>query len=302
MSDTRRAILLMAVFAVLWALIEAVAAHVLHRYSAWQVVWMRYATHLALMLAVWGWREPGSLWRTRRPAYQFARSMTMLAMPASWVFALQAGVQPATLMAVFWLSPLLILVFARVLGRERAHPLVWGAALVAYAGSLLLHPPGRYEPVHLLVFPFAMAASFSLYVVMTRELRSETTRANLFHTALGVFLVLTPVMPGAWIAPAPVDLLVMVTVGALGLVALYALDRMAHAAPVSDTAPIAYLQAAATVVIAVAAGGGLQSPRRAAVGLALVCGVALFLWTRDARPRISGAPSAGALRPASKEQ
>jgi hypothetical protein len=72
------------------------------------------------------------------------------------------------------------------------------------------------------------AASFSLYVVMTRMLRGESLRANLFYTALGVFAVLSLFMPTVWVTPTSHDARVMVLIGALGLVALLALDRMSE--------------------------------------------------------------------------
>ncbi|MEO8804848.1 MAG: DMT family transporter [Burkholderiaceae bacterium] len=304
MTDNRRAMLLMLAFVSLWAAIEALAGHVLHHYSAYQVVWTRYAVHLALMLLVWGWREPGSLWRTRRPVFQFTRSLLMLGMPASWIVGMQLGVHAATLMSIFWLSPLFIIALARLFLRERVPAALWAVTAVACAGSFLLHEPGDLSPVRLLVFPLGMALCFSLYVVMTRSLRTETTRTNLFYTALGVFLVLTPFMPGLWITPSPQDMMAMVGVGVLGFVALAALDRMAAAAAVSVSAPFAYMQIAATVAIAFVAGmeQGL-SARRTALGLLLIVGAAFYLWVREPRPEGSrGRGSAAGSMKFSKEQ
>jgi drug/metabolite transporter (DMT)-like permease len=293
MSNNRRAMLLMFAFVALWAVIEALAANVLHHYSPYQVVWTRYAVHLGLMLAVWGWRDPVSLWRTGRPVFQFARSLLMLGMPASWIVGMQVGVHPATLMAVFWLSPLFILVLARIFHGERIPVQLWMAALMGCCGAVLLHEPAWPEMPALLVFPFGMALCFSLYVVMTRSLRGETTRANLFYTAVGVFLVLTPVMPGVWITPDIHDLLVLACIGVLGYVALYFLDCMASAAAVSISAPIAYLQIAVTLGIATAAGMGYaHSPRRTAVGVLLIVGAALYLWVREPRLTLAGAQAA----------
>lgn len=293
MTDNRRAMLLMLAFVSLWAVIEALAGHVLRHYSPYQVVWTRYAVHLVLMLLVWGWREPGSLWRTRRPVFQFARSLLMLGMPASWIVGMQFGVHSATLMSIFWLSPLFILGLARLFLRDRVPTALWAVTAVACAGSFLLHEPGDLAPLPLLVFPLGMALCFSLYVVMTRSLRTETTRTNLFYTALGVFLVLTPFMPGLWITPSPQDMMSMVGVGVLGFAALYALDRMAAAAPVSVSAPFAYLQIAVTVGIAFVAGmePGL-SARRTAVGLLLIVGAAFYVWVREPRLRVRDAVAA----------
>jgi drug/metabolite transporter (DMT)-like permease len=303
MSDNRRAMLLMITSVVLWAAVEALAAPLLRLYSPYQVVWTRYATHIALMVLVWGWREPASLWRTRRPGYQLARSLLMVAMPASWVIGMQSGVWPDTLMAIFWASPLIIMGLARVLAGERARPALWAVALAGYLGALVLHPPGRVEPLQLLAFPVGMALSFSLYVVMTRSLRTEPTRANLFYTAFGVLIVLTPFMPGVWIKPAAKDLLAMIGVGVIGYFALLALDRMAHAAPVSISAPFTYLQIPASLGIALAVGaGGGHSMRRTAVGLLLIAGTAICLWVREPRLRIVDGQAPDALRSVPKEQ
>jgi drug/metabolite transporter (DMT)-like permease len=205
--------------------------------------------------------------------------MLMLGMPASWALAMQSGVSTGTLMATFWLSPLLILAFGRLFLGERAAPTVWLASGVGCAGALLLTHPGPLPSPILLVLPLAMAVCFSLYVVMTRSLRSETTRANLFYTAFGVFVVLTPLMPHVWLAPSPHDLAVLIGVGLLGYLTLFALDRLAAAAPVSVAAPLAYLQLAFALVIAVGMGShGL--PMSAAAGLLLIVGAAVCLWAR----------------------
>jgi drug/metabolite transporter (DMT)-like permease len=296
MSDNRRAMLLMIAFAALWAAIEEIASHVLRHYSPYQVVWSRYAVHLMLMLAVWGWREPTSLWRTRRPVFQLARSLLMVGMPVSWIIGTQVGVQPAALMSIFWLSPLFILVLARWFLGDRIPAALWIATLAGCSGSFLLHAPGRVAKLELMVFPIAMALCFSLYVVMSRCLRTEATRANLFYTAFGVFLVLTPVMPNVWITPGAHDMLVLAAIGVLGFFALYMLDRMASAAPVSVSAPFAYLQIALTVGIAIVAGaGGNHSLRRTAVGLLLIAGATFSLWVREPRLRLPDAQTARAV-------
>ncbi len=282
MTTARRSMLLMVVFVALWAMVEALAAQVLASYSPYQVVWTRYGVHLAFMIVVWGWREPALLWRTQRPMFQLARSMLMFGMPASWAIATSAGVASGTLMSIFWLSPLLILAFARLFLGERAPAMVWLISVVACGGALMLTVPGALPSLPLLVFPFGMAVTFSLYVVMTRSLRSETSRANLFHTALGVFVVLTPLMPHVWVAPSLRDLVVLTGVGLLGFFGLWALDRMAAAAPVSVAAPLAYLQLVFTVFIA--AGLGSHRPGPAAIaGLLLITGTALYVWARAPR-------------------
>src|SRR5690606_16826877 len=121
--------------------------------------------------------------------------------------------------------PLLIVLLGRIFLHDEAPLSVWVATVVAGVGSLLTHELHAIHDGWLLAYPLGMALCFSAYVVMTRSLRTEATRTNLFYTALGVFLALTPVMPRLWITPAAADLAVMVAVGVLGWGALWALDR-----------------------------------------------------------------------------
>jgi len=287
-------------FTLMWALVEALAGGVLQRYSPYQVVWTRYAVHLLLMLALWGLHDPGRLWRTSRPGYQLSRSLLMLAMPASWVTATSLGVPVGTTMTIFWLSPLAIMLLARWLLQERPPAWLWLAAGLGFAGALLTHhfePPASAAGV---LLPLAMGLCFSLYVVMTRSLRSENMLANLFYTALGVFLALTPAMGWLWLWPTPGDALVMVAVGVLGFVTLWLLDRAAAAAPVSISAPFSFIQIAVFSALAVLSGlMPLHSPRRAAVGLALIIVVSIFIWMRASR--VGGNVIAVAAHPVTKE-
>ena len=234
MNATRRGMLCMIAFALLWGFVEAFAGWLSRSYSPYQVVWARYGSHLAIMLAIWGWRDPLVLVRTRRPAFQIARSLLMLVMPAAWIVSLQRGLTSETVLAIFGVAPLIICALAAVLLKERPTPGIWVSAAVVSAGAMFclsLHVPLSLTAV---AAALTSAGSFSLYVVMTRMLRGESLRANLFYTALGVFAALSLFMPKVWVMPTPHDALVMVLIGAVGLLALLALDRTAKMAPVSS--------------------------------------------------------------------
>jgi hypothetical protein len=135
-------------------------------------------------------------------------------------------------------------------------------------------------PLLILVLARLMLGEIAPAVVMTRSLRTETTRANLFYSAGGVALFLTPFMPGVWVTPSGADLLVMAAVGVAGFLSLLALDRMAAAAPVSGSAPLLYLQVAVTIAFLVAAGAGGISGR-IAMGLLLIALIAGYAWSRE---------------------
>lgn len=285
MSSSRYGMLLMVAFGALWALIEAVATHMTRSYSPFQVVWTRYAVHLVFMFAVWGWREPFSLVSTRRPLLQLARSALMLVMPASFVFGIMRGLNPDTLMAAFWVTPLLVLAFSAVLLREFAPTVLWLTAAGATAGAILVLDPQQLpRSLFWPVAPLVMAGSFSLYVVMTRVLRSETTRANLFYTAFGVFVGLSPLMPFVWITPSRHDFALMAAIGLIGWASLYLLDRMAAVSAVTESAPLSPTQTVMVVGLGAVAGHFHPRPEVWA-GVTLLAGAALLTWWRAPRLR-----------------
>ncbi len=287
-ADLMRARILTVTVTGVWSGVEALAARVLHHYTVYQIVWARYGVHLLFMLLVWGTRQPASLIATRRPAFQLGRSMLMVLMPASWAIAIGRGAPPTAVLAIFWLAPLMVLALAAAGLGERPRRQEWLMAGCGFVGtSLIFHPvvlPGTLN----FVLALTMGLSFSLYIVMTRSLRSESTRVNLFLTALGVFVVLTPVMPWVWIAPSRHDLLIFAGIGLFGFVMLWLLDRLASAAPVSLTAPFLYLQVLFTALLAVFV-GHLHPGRASIVGIGCILLAALVTWFGGRRPVLAEA-------------
>jgi drug/metabolite transporter (DMT)-like permease len=279
MSESRRAMAWMILFTLFWVIVEVVASRLSAPYSGYQVVWTRYAVHLVFMAIVWGWREPSSLWHTRRPVLELARSMFMVGMPMAVIVAVSRGSDGDTAFAIFWIAPLLAITMARVFLNERASTATWLAAATASAGAAIALWRGAPSSPLLMALPLVSATSFSAYVTMTRVLRHEHVRANLFYTAFGVCVVLSPVMPSVWVAPTLRDAVLLSGVGVFGFVALYALDRMASVAPISITAPLGPLQ----VVFAVGAGAAITDQRadtRTLVGIACIGATAVWVWSR----------------------
>lgn len=287
MNAQRRSVLLMIVFVALWAAVESAAASMVGHLSPFQVVWSRYGVHLAIMVLMWGWHVPASLVHTRRQGFQWARSMLMVGMPACWILAQRMGLDSRTLMDVFWLAPLMVLLLARWFLREYAAAPLWWTTLAAVAGVWLVMGPGPLAVSGGLLFALGMALCFSLYVVMTRSLRTEATRANLFYTALGPFVVLTPAMPFVWQAPAPRDLAVLAFVGCAGFLGLFALDRMAAAAPVSTSAAVTCLEVVFALIFAAALGQASADVRTLGGTLLIVCASA-YVWLRASALQVEG--------------
>ena len=226
----------------LWTIVEALGASVPSDYSPLQVVWTRYAVHLLLLLALVGSRLGVAVLRTSRPAIQLVRSLTMVGMPAFFLLALGDAGGGRDVWATFWIAPLLAMGLAGMMLREKASRPSWLAALLGFAGALLILRPSGHVGAAGALFAIAMATCFALYLVLTRLLRGESTESKLFYTAFGVLVALAPLMPAVWVRPTHRALLLMAGVGAVGLGALWALDRSLERSPVVLVAPLALTQ------------------------------------------------------------
>jgi hypothetical protein len=216
-------------FGLLFAAVELLGASLEAPYSVYQIVWMRYGVHLAIMLVVLGRRDLTLPFSTEHMPRQIFRSLLMLAMPASWGTAVAQGEDPMTLAAGLAATPALVALILAVPGGTRLSANTWTCAILSVAGGLGLawhHVAFRASDL----LPRVGALCLALYVVETRRLRHEQLPVNLFHTAFWVFLALTPAERSVWISPPVHDWLVIGMIGASGLLALLALDHMVRGA------------------------------------------------------------------------
>jgi drug/metabolite transporter (DMT)-like permease len=242
-----------------------------------ELVWLRYVFHLLLMFVILAPRTGTGFVRTRRPILHLARSLLMVVMPVSYILG-SRYVPGGPFMGIFWIAPVLVLVFARMIG-ERPSLVTWGAVLAGWVAALGLYRPSIAAMGWPALYPLAMAASFSLYIVLTRVLdRTEGVWTNLFYSAAGVLAALTPVLPLVWRLPTPAALAVSAAVGTLGFVVLWSLDLAVRVWPASRTAVFLFFQIIVTK-FAVAAVGGSFSGKSLWAGTLLI-GAAMYAEAR----------------------
>ena len=264
---------IVAVYAVLWAAIEVLAFSA--EVGVEQLVWTRYGLHLLVMAAALGPRRGKALVRTRRPGLHVVRSLTMLAMPGSYLLA-SAYLPARDILAVFWTAPLMLLALTR--GRQ---PLWrWLCGLAAFAATLVMFRPAAAAVSGYMVLSLAMAASFALYIRLTDDLSGDSIATNLFHSALWVFLALTPRMPAVWQWPDASAWPILAAVALLGLLSLYLIDVAVRRGGPAIFVPMLYLQ---PVVLLVITSGGPAIGRRMLAGLAVVAVAIAIAAVREAR-------------------
>lgn len=287
-EEPLRAVRMMTLFSVAWVFLEEVVGSTLSQpYPLLEVVWIRYGIHLLLMLLL-NLSAPSLLWRTQRLGFHLGRSLLMLVMPASYALAVAAGIPNGSIWALFWISPLMALLGARLLLGDQVPPRIWALCIVCavVAGAMMVDRSTQVGVA--MVLPLVMAASFAGYVVMTRGLDQERLQANLFYTAFGVFVALAPIVPWSWVTPNGQDVAELAGIGSVGLVALFAFDRAVTAAPVSRSITALYVHVPALVLATWVVAGDRPSLRHSIGGVligAVVAGVAWTSWRQTQRLR-----------------
>jgi len=226
-----------------FTLLDAVAKYlVTSGYPVLEAIWARYIGHLILIVALapfFGFRR---LFRTSRPVFQAARAFIMLAGTVMFVSALRL-MPLADAYAISYVSPLIVIVLAAWLLRERVGPRRGIAVVVGFLGVLIAVQPGGVGFHWAMLLPLGMATSWALFQVMTRALsNSDDPAATLFFTGLIGTLAASLPLPLVWVTPTATDVLLFALLGVLGLGSHAMLVRAHALAPASLLAPFNYVQ------------------------------------------------------------
>lgn len=227
--------------ALFWAIMELTPGFVPHGFSALQLVWVRYGTHLIFMLAVFGPRYRMDLVRTHALKLQLFRPVFMIGMPLCFLIGLKF-MPLANAWSIFWVAPFLTMALAAILLRERISILQWLATIVAIFGAIAIYQPNGGLLHWTIIFPLGMAFCFSAYLILTRALREERRVTNLFYTALVVFLPWSLGLPRFWQSLDRTTLFAMAAIGILGFWSLYFLDKAYERATVSTVTPFLFAE------------------------------------------------------------
>lgn len=246
-----------------------------------QVVFARYAGHLALSALVFLPRHGPAALRSRRPRLQLIRSAFLLGSTVLNFAAL--GYLPITLtITIMFATPIVVTLLSVPLLGERVGPRRIAAVVAGFAGVLIAVQPwgAAFHPAAFLSVGALTCAS--LYFVMTRRLAGTESNATsqLWSSGLATAAV-APFALAAWTWPArATDWAVLLGIGAFGLMG-HSLATVAHRfAGASTLAPVAYLQLPLAAVAGLAIFATPPTPWTLAGALVIVAS-GLYIWWRE---------------------
>ena len=238
-----RGILLYCVSMLTFAALDTAAKYAGRYLPPVEVVWVRFAVHLALaLLILQPWRDFRP-YRTRRPWLQGLRSLFLVSSTLFNFLALR-HLQLDQTISIGFASPFLIAALAGPLLGEWAGPHRWVAIGIGFLGVLVITGAGSrgFDPAMLL--SVCAATSYSLYILLTRLLASsESSAGMLLYSAMLPALLLTPVaLPIAEPPPGLVVALCLLLTGICGMFGHWCVIIAHRMTPAPVLAPFMYTQ------------------------------------------------------------
>ena len=275
-------ITLMISGSLMFLLLDSVAKHLGRNLPVLEVVWGRYVFHLLFIVILMRPRSLTSLFATRHPVKQVARSLLLLGATMSFFTALKY-MPLADAAAIGFTWPLIVTALSVPLLGERVGLPRWAAVVAGFVGALIIIQPGAGLIHWATMMPLCMAVCYGLYQILTRMVGSDDGPVtSVFYTAVLGALAMTAVVPFLWQMPTPLQWLEMAAMGATGGFGHFLVIRSLQLAPASVLAPFAYTQLVFAMVLSWALFSDV--PDTATVGGAAIVALAgLFVIYRERR-------------------
>ena len=279
----RRALPLFLLAGICFSSLDATAKYLVRDHTLFLVVFARYLGQMVVVTPI-AWHRGGpGFWRTRHLQLQLARSVCLIVATLCFFGALRF-LPLAEASAITFLAPMFaILLSNRVLG-EKPTRVRWIAAIVGFAGILVIVRPGSavFHPATALLVLAAM--SNALYQLLTRKLPNDTPYTTLFYSALVGTAGLALLLPFAEL-PHQVtwrDGVFLLMLGILAGLGHWLLIGAFLAAPASLVAPFTYLQMIWATLYGYVIFGQLPDGI-SALGMAIIVASGVWLFARERR-------------------
>lgn len=256
------------------------------------LILFRYAVHVVLVLGIAWPRQGASVFRSKNYLMQIIRGSTSL-FAALTVFMTLSYLPQAEATAIYFLAPLLVLCLAPWFLDEPSRWYRWVAALVGFAGVMVIVRPGAgLHPVGV-IYGLLSACVIATQFLCTRKLAADHAMTTLLWTGIVGLVGALVLVPLKWSEGMAIlsgfelwQWLLLLNTGVFGTVGHLLQIKAYQHAPASLLAPFSYLQ------IIAAAGLGLviwsQFPDALGwLGIFIVCAsgivVTIIEWRNNQR-------------------
>lgn len=234
-------VLLILATLVLFCIQDAIAKHLSAFYPVAEIVWVRFAISLALMVIVLRGRALRLL-RPARVPLQILRGLLLVA--SSYLFIEgTAKMSLADAMTIGFVGPLLVAALSVPFLGEHVSLRRWIAIGVAFVGVIIVFRPSGGGVGWAGLFPLGSAICFAFVQVITRFLhRTDAPLTMLLYTTITGCVATSFFAPIGWITPDLTGWAWFALLGATAGLSHWMMIEAFQRAPASTLAPFSYTQ------------------------------------------------------------
>ena len=286
-------LLLLGAMAIL-PLMDAIAKHLSHEMSLWQITWARFTFHVL-------WLMPAFLARHRlrdlmpaRAGLQILRGLCLMA--STFLFFGGVAYMPiADTLALSFVSPLTVTLLSPFLLGEKVGVRRLSAVGVGLLGALVIIRPGLgvFQPAAL--FGISTGLVYAFYVIITRRLAGTAPAlVTLAYTALLGMIGTSLVVSFFWVPPSLEQWGLMVALGAIAALGHYLVILAYERGEASMLSPFSYAEMIGAVTVGYLIFGDFPD-RWTWLGIAILIGSGVYISIRE--HRVSPRPPSAAKEP-----
>jgi drug/metabolite transporter (DMT)-like permease len=239
-----RGVLLVVFAGLFFTCNDTATKHLAQTVSVPFIIFVRYAVNLVLTVAIFVPMEGTGFMHTSRTGLVMLRGACLAGASLCLGLALQR-MQVAEVTALVFIAPMLVVIIAGPMLGERVAKLDWLAALLGFAGVLLIARPGGDVDALGLGYMGVVVALSVVYLMLSRTLaKTESNSAMTFYGALAGTLAFGALLPWTYhgLPVSTLDLSLLLSLGVLAGLGHYLFTAAYRYANASVLAPLQYLQ------------------------------------------------------------
>lgn len=277
---TRIGILLAIVTTLMFASMDGVSKFLGGRYPVVEIVWFQYlvVTGFAVIFAL---RTRGqSAFTSVVPKLQILRGAILVIETGLFVLAFRYF-PLADAHAVGSVGPLVAMVLAIPILRERVSRARWIAVLASFVGVLVIIRPGSGVFGMTALIPLAAVTLFALYQIFTRMVGGrDPVATSLVYTGMVGLVLTTAALPFVWVTPTGADLGLLLLGGCFGATGHFCLIKALSMVPATVIQPFNYTLLIWSLVIGFLVFDDVPDPWTI-MGAVVVIGSGLYIFRKS---------------------
>ena len=228
---------------------DGLAKHLSTEIHFIQVVWGRYFFMALISLFITYFFFNKHLKWPNNIQIQFVRSLFLFLSTILFFYAISV-ISLAEALTLAFVSPMIVTLLSSIILKEKVGIRRWSAVFIGFVGVLFVVRPGFNEINLATLTALGCGICYAFYIISTRKLSNQDNPfVTLIFTGLSGSIVISLIVPFFWSWITITQLMLLVSLAAIGTLAHFLLILSLSFAEASKLAPLSYSEIIMNVVI-----------------------------------------------------